>query len=55
MGGWDTTPTSVIRLKMKNKHVTEYNPSTEVINNNHHECGYTEPVVYFDICEGGKE
>ena len=42
-------------MKTKNQYVTEYNPSTEVINNNYHEYGYTEPGVYFDICEGGKE
>lgn len=55
MGGWDTTPTSFIRLKTKIEYVTEYNPSTGVINNNYHDYGYTEPGIYFDICEGGKE
>ena len=34
MGGWDMTPTSFIRLKTKIEHVTEYNPSTGVINYN---------------------
>jgi hypothetical protein len=54
MGCWDTTPTSFIRSKTKIEYASEYNPSTRAINNNYHDYGYTEPGVYFDICEGGK-
>ena len=54
MGGWKTTPTPVIRLRTKNEYVTEYNPVTNVLNENSGYC-YDEPGAFFDICKRGKE
>jgi hypothetical protein len=54
-GGWEITPTPVIRLRTKNEYVTEYNPRTNVIFDNHHEYGYDEAGACFDICERGED
>ena len=54
MGGWKITPTPVIRLRTKNEYVTEYNPLTDVINENYHEYDYDEAGAFFYIWEGGK-
>lgn len=56
-GGWQTTPTPMIALNIKDKFVTAYNPRTCVIFNNRHEYGYSHEKVgaYFHISERGDE
>jgi hypothetical protein len=53
-GGWKTTPTPVIRLRMKHEYVTRHNPRTGVIFHQH-ACDGVEAAECFHISARGEE